>query len=107
MSLDLRTKTVAEVRNAAVDFQPRLDAGEELTGTPTVTATPSGLTFAGPAVNEETIEVNGQNVPSGKGVLFRVSGGAARKTYQIKVTCTTDAVPAQTLVEYCTLKVQA
>lgn len=107
MANELRSKTEDEVRNGAVDFQGRLDSGEVLTGTPTVTASPAGLTFSSVQVNGSSLVVNGVTVSAGEGVQFRVSGGTAGTTYTITVECTTDASPAQTLREYLSLKVKA
>lgn len=99
------TKTVNEVRNAAVSFAATLDDSELLTGTPTVTATPSGLTFASPKVNTAAIEVEGQSVAIGKAAQFSVSGGEHGKTYVIRVSVGTTATPAQTLEAICNLRV--
>lgn len=95
----IRTKTASEVVNVAVDFQPYLDGGEVLTGTPTaVEVTTSALTIASVARNATEVTINNVAVPANCGVLFRVSGGSAGATYEIRVTVTTDATPAQTRI---------
>ena len=92
-------------RNAAVSFAAELETGETLTGTPTVTSTPSGLTIDNVRVNSADVAVAGRVVAIGEAVQFRVTGGASDKTYQLTVTCSTTAFPSQTLVAECILKV--
>lgn len=102
----IQTKTVAEVRNLAVDFSDKLDTGEELTGTPTVTATPAGLTIASQAVSVASLTILGTTVASGLAVTCSVSSGAAGKRYTLTVQCGTDATVAQTLEVTCLLDVE-
>lgn len=83
-----------------VSFDLALDEGETLTGTPTVTATPSGLTFSNVAVNAEEFSYRGVAIPAGKGVVFRVTGGARRTTYELDVRATrSDGLPANGFVK--------
>jgi hypothetical protein len=90
---------VGEVRNVAVDFTELLDSGESLTGTPTVTEiTTTDLTFANVAVNTAILTIYGVSVAVGKAVQFKVSGQLAGVTYKIKLSATTDATPAQTII---------
>lgn len=91
------TKHPSEVRNCGVSFAGALDEGELLTGTPTVTSVPSGLTFASPIVSTQALTINGATVAIGKAVQFKVTGGVSGVKYQIEVSCGTDATPAQTL----------
>jgi hypothetical protein len=90
-------KHPSEVRNCAVSFVNVLDSGELLTGTPTVSATPTGLTFASIKVNTVALTINGATVAVGQAVQFKVTGGTSGVKYQIEVSCGTDATPAQTL----------
>ncbi len=92
------TKHPSEVRNCAVSLANVLDSGETLTGTPTVSATPSGLTFSNAQVSVGTLTINGVSVAAGKAVQFRVSGGTSGVRYNVEVTCGTTSSPAQTLV---------
>lgn len=103
----IQSKTASEVRNLAVSFVNELDTSpnELLTGTPTISATPSGLTFSSVAVNSVARTINGVSVAIGKAVQARVSGGTAGQEYTLTVTAGTDATPAQTLITYCTLRV--
>lgn len=105
-SKDIRTKTPNEVRNGAISFRRELDNGEKLTGTPTVTATPSGLTFASVAVNTSAISEDDLEADVGQAVRFKVSGGSADTKYTITAQCGTDATPAQTLELYAVLWVK-
>ena len=87
-----------ETRNAAVDFEKRLDSGELLTGTPTVTELDtSDLTIDNVKVNTASITVNDNTVEAGGAVQFRVAGQVDLKTYTLRVQCGTDSSPAQTL----------
>jgi hypothetical protein len=97
------TKHPDAVKNGAVSFAGQLDDGEALTGTPTAAA--AGLTVDNVRVSTADLTVNGQTVPAGKAVQFRVAGGANNTTYEIKVTCGTTSSPAQTLVVECPLAV--
>lgn len=74
-------KLVGESRLYDLDFtdQKEIVAGETLTGTPTVTAAPSGLTISSPPV------IGGAN----KKVQVRISGGTANTTYSVLCTVTT------------------
>lgn len=103
----LRTKTVAEVRNGSVSFVGKLDAGELLTGTPTVTVSPSGPTISNQAVNTAQLTIDNQTVAIGQAVQFSISGGTAGTSYVISVRCGTTASPAQTLEAFCNIKVVA
>jgi len=99
-------KTVAEVRNCAVSFANKLDPGELLTGTPTVTSTPSGPTISGAAVNTAAKTINGVSVPIGMAVQFKVTGGTVDTDYILKAACGTTSSPAQTLEGFMQLEVR-
>jgi hypothetical protein len=104
---EIRHKTANEVRNGIVSFIGKLDTSELLTGTPTASASPSGLTFASVAVNTtaRTLE-DGTQVAIGQGVQFRVSGGTAGTKYIITVQAGTTSSPAQTVEQYAVLWVR-
>lgn len=89
---------VGETRNAAVSFDSWLGEDELLTGTPTVTASPSGLTISNAQVNTGTVVVNGLEVPIGHGVIFTVTGGSSCTYYIITVTVSTTSSPSQTVI---------
>ena len=75
------TKLVGESRLYDLDFtdQKEIAAGETLTGTPTVTATPSGLTVGVPVLG-------GAN----KKVQVQISGGTANTAYLVLCTVGTN-----------------
>jgi hypothetical protein len=103
-----REKTVSEARNIAIDFTGKLDAGELLTGTPTVVEiVTADLTLSNKAINTSAKTINGVSVATGMAVLFKAAGGEAGRSYRIQITVTTNASPAQTLVENVILKVIA
>lgn len=99
-------KAGGETRNPAIDFTGKLDSGETLTGTPSVTASPSGLTIANVKVNTTTLTINDASCTAGQAVQFTVAGGTAGVTYTITATCDSTSTPAQVALEgRCTLKV--
>lgn len=101
-------KRVSEVRNVAIDFQGKLDTSELLTGTPTVTEVDTtDLTLASKVVSTAELTIRGTTVAIGEAVQFRVSGGVAGGEYTIRISVTTTASPAQTLVDEVILKVIA
>lgn len=102
----IRTKHPSAAKNAIVSFADELESGETLTGSPTITSSPSGLTIANEKVStgELTLE-DGTTVVTGEAVQFKVSGGTSGVTYQIEVSCATTSSPAQTLVRECILTV--
>lgn len=87
----------SETALVSVDFQPLLDSGELLTGTPTVAEiTTTDLTLANAAVNTAALTVNGVAVAISEAVQFSVTGAQPSTAYRIRVTCGTDSTPAQT-----------
>ena len=101
----IQSKTANEVRNLAANFTDKLDAGETLTGTPTVSVSPSGVTVASEAVSTGTLTILGESVATAKAVTCSVSGGSAGTRYTLTIQCGTNASPAQTLEILCLLDV--
>lgn len=101
----IHIKHPAAAQNAAVSFDGLLEEGEELTGTPSVSVLPSGLTIDNARVNSGELTVDGARVAANRAVQFRVSGGAVGTSYEIRVVCGTSSNPAQTLVVECPLTV--
>lgn len=101
----IHTKHPDAAQNAAVSFDALLESAEELTGSPTITSSPSGLTIDNGKVNTGTITVDAVSVAAGRAIQFRVSGGTSGASYEIKISCATTSNPAQTLVVECTLRV--
>jgi len=105
----INEKTANEARNGAISFSGKLDSGELLTGTPTVVdcspPSPETLVFTSIAVNTAILTINGESVPIGEAVQFKVTGGVAGIKYTIKATCGTDSTPAQTLIGSVTMRV--
>tara|TARA_Y100000593_G_scaffold7621_1_gene14227 strand:- start:148 stop:474 length:327 start_codon:yes stop_codon:yes gene_type:complete len=102
----IQSKTANEVRNLAVDFTDKLDSGEALTGTPTVTSSPSGLTISSVDTNAGALTILGTTVAIGRAVTCSVSGGSSGTRYTVAVQCGTDATVAQTLEVSCLLDVE-
>lgn len=102
-------KTVSEDRNIAVSFSGKLDSGELLTGTPTITdvsGNSPGLTISNQAINTTELTINKVVTPIGEAIQFNVTGGAVGK-YTIRISCGTDATPSQTLYGSIVLNVVA
>lgn len=93
---------VGATRNHKVSFVGQLDSGELLTGTPlAVEVTTSDLTITNKAVNSAALTINNKTVAIGQAVTFTASGQlVASSPYTVKITATTDATAAQTLVAY-------
>lgn len=98
---------VGETNLDSVSFVNVLDDGESLTGTPTVTeVTTTDLTIANVSINTAALVINGQSVPIGRAVQFKVSGQlTANSPYKLKITATTDSSPAQTKIRFVTFTV--
>ena len=104
----LKSKDPDEVLLVSVDFQLfGLRSGESLTGTPSVIDSTGELTFSNISVNQTAFEnERKKSCPAGKGVQFLVSGGTAGTMYKMKVSCSTNGTPAQTLVGHCPIEVR-
>ena len=99
-------KTAGETRNVSIDMRGLLDEGELLAGTPTIAeVTTSALTISNEAVSTEALMINGDLVPIGQALQFRVAGGSAGHTYSIRCSVSTDA--GQALIVTVSLRVVA
>lgn len=81
MAITRRTKKPSEVRRYSMDFsayEELANDGDTLTGSPTVTSTPSGLTTASPSV-------------SGNFARFTASSGTLGEVYEVSVVVNTTA----------------
>ncbi len=96
-------KTEDEVRRARVNFSGDLVDGELLTGTPTVTVTPSGLTISEEDVSSGALTVIRTVIPAGEVATFLVAGGEVGTQYTAMVEADTD--DGQTLVGYVRIDV--
>jgi hypothetical protein len=88
------TQSVNEERFHAISFSGKLDVGELLTGTPTITEIDTALlTITSKAVNTVALTVNGLTVPIGEAVQCKVVGAGMTPgvRYRILVVCSTDA----------------
>ena len=95
------TLSVGATRLVRINATSDLDDGASFTGTPTVAeVTTSDLTLANNIVNTATYTdaITGNTVAIGKGIQFTAAGGTADTTYRVRVTCSTDSSPAETIV---------
>ena len=88
--------TMNEEKNLAISFSSLLGDGKVLTGTPTVTASPSGITISNKVVSIAELTLNGDTVPLGEAVQCHVADPTATGTYTITILCDDDEDPAQT-----------
>jgi hypothetical protein len=98
---EVRYMTTAETRNCIASFANRLEDGEVLTGTPTITST-TGITLSNKHINTGVVVVEGVDVAIGGAVQWKVEATTAG-TYLITITCDTDSNPVQTLQGFCVL----
>lgn len=93
LAREIREITTDEVRVVSVSFLGKLDSGELLTGTPTVTAAVgSGLTLSNKTVNSEAITINSVSHAIGQAVQFKADATAAVPgDWYVDITCGTDA----------------
>ncbi len=85
------TKLAGEAIPTCVDFSALLATAETLSGSPTVTVSPAGLTAASAAVLTAAFTplAGGDVVAIGKGISVLLSGGSSGQRYTLTVTCTT------------------
>ena len=102
-----REQSPNETLNHGIDFSGRLETAELLTGTPTVTISPSGPTLSNKQVNSTTKTINGVSLVAGKAVLFTVTGLTLGVDYTITASCGTDSTPAETVVGTLDLRCRA
>jgi len=91
------------VRNVAIDFSGLLDAGESLSGTPSVTDSSGLLSISGEQVSSVALVINRVTVAAGLAVSFTVDRNSApRGRYDIDVSVSTDAgqtIPGTIVIE--------
>lgn len=73
------------------DFDKLMNASETLTGTPTVTGSPSGLTIGSPTVISANATVLGKTVLANRAVQVRISAGTDGNSYTVQCSCGTSA----------------
>ncbi len=104
----VNTKTVDEVRNCRVSFAGKLDTGEVITPSSSVTVTivagTSALTISTIGVSTGALTVNGSSNTAGQVVTFIASAGVAYEEYKLRVSGPTDA--GQTVSTICQLNVE-
>lgn len=91
-----------EIRDAGVSFRGKLRPGATLTGTPQVTASPSGPLIQYPQVNTDPIYIDGILNYPGEAVLFRISQAVENVDYTLTVICSTTV--GEKLAARCILK---
>lgn len=88
-SREVPTKLSGETRNGRIDLTTDLDTGETCGGTPTITASSSGLIISSVAVSTETLTILSSSVSAGQAVSFIMAAGTADKDYTLTLSSTT------------------
>jgi hypothetical protein len=89
----VREVSTNEVRIISADFKGKLDEGELLTGTPTITEVSTDhLTLSSKQVSTVELVVNQRRCAIGEVAQFKVdaSGAAPGTTYEVDIICGTD-----------------
>lgn len=92
-ALQIRSQKSTETRNHGVDCTGSLEDDEKLIGTPTITATPAGLTLSNKQVTTTMKKIVGKRVPAGKAIAFSAVGVAG--SYTINILCGTNSSPPE------------
>ena len=90
---ELREMSASETRTFSVDMKGKLDDGELLTGTPTVTeVSTSDLELTNKQLSTVEMKINRRKVPAGEAIMFtgRVVGATPAPSYEIDLLCSTD-----------------
>lgn len=88
----VRGMVAGEAIEYRFSFALRLAAGQTLAGTPTVTASPAGLTIGAPALNTEAFddgEIPANTVAVNEAVVVRITAGPTRQPYELICLCGT------------------
>lgn len=91
----------SRTKRAAIDLTGQLRDGVTLTGTPTVTVSPSGPTLTAKTTNAAAIDINGTEVAIAHAVTVLIAGGGTAGTYTLSVSCAT--TDSETIGLDCTL----
>lgn len=87
---------------AADGTTTRLSSGDTLTGTPTLTITPTGLTQSGLTLVSSQTTYRGKVVNADEGIVVRLLGGTAGVNYSLLFECDTtngDTVTARQVLK--------
>ena len=101
---EIPQKLAGEVLVGAIDCTNRLTSGETLGGTPTITASSSGLVISSVAVSTLAMTINNSTVSLGQAVLFVMSSGTAGELYSLLMSSTTSG--GQTINERIAVRVR-
>jgi len=103
-SSEIPQKLTGEVLVGGIDCTNRLGSGETLGGTPTITASSSGLVISSVAVSTLAMTINNSTVATGQAVTFVMSAGTAGELYTMLFSSTTSG--GQTINERIAIRVR-
>lgn len=102
---DIESMSALEVRNVSVDMQGKLDEGETLTGTPTVTEATGDIALSNKQVNTSALTINDVAVAIGEAIQFTADpADDAEGVYTIYFSCGTSegqTVDGELLLRIC------
>lgn len=88
-SREVPIKMANEIRTGRIDLTNDLDEGETCGGTPTITASSSGLVISSVTVSTAALTILSSSVATGQAVSFIASAGTAGKEYDLLLSSTT------------------
>lgn len=103
---EVHVKTTGETVPIAINYEPKLDSGETLSGTPTVTASSSALTISSVAISTGSLTISGRTVAASQAITCLAAAGTAGVTYTLTAKANTSGGGLNREVR-CTLKVIA
>jgi hypothetical protein len=96
-----------ETLTLGINFIPKLRPGALLSGTPTVTISPSDPTLANKQRNTASMVISGKTVAANKAVICSLSGCTVDTDYVVTAQCATDETPSQVVEATCIVKCRA
>lgn len=88
-SREVPIKIAAEIRTGRIDLTDDLDTGETCGGTPTITASSSGLVISSVTVSTAALIILSSSASAGQAVTFVMAAGTADKDYTLTLSSTT------------------
>lgn len=89
-AIEINNMSTRELCHFSVNMEPKLDTGETLTGTPTITESSGNLTLTNKAVSTAILSISGTSVAIGQAVQF-TADAAENGSYTVVVVCTTSS----------------
>ena len=88
-SREVPIKMANEIRTGRIDLTDDLDTGETCGGTPTITASSSGLVITSVTVSTAALTILSSSVATGQAVSFIMTAGTAGEEYDLLLSSIT------------------